>query len=109
MPRRKKRKAAAKPVTVTFRTEVTESTASYYCNLIAVNHTAFEFVLNMLKPPATLTAEQLDLARKGKPVPVEALLQVTIPSKLMPSFIKALQTQKGLYEASFGPLEKKGK
>ena len=79
-------------------------TPSYYINYAAVAHSQYEFLLSVLRTPAQLSPEQIELAKKGSAVPVEPILQLIIPPRLIDGLIKALSTQKEKYERENGPI-----
>ena len=79
-------------------------TPSYYINYAAVTHSEYDFLVSVLRIPAQLTPEQTELARKGSAVPVEPILQLIIPPRLIDGLIKALSDQKESYEREHGPI-----
>lgn len=109
----RKRKKAVSPqvLEITISPQVTENTTYYYFNYIAVTHSRYDFALAFARLPVTLKPEQEEIAKKGKPIPVEADLQVVISPELISGLIDALTRQKDKYEARFGKREKgkKGK
>ncbi|MGH9715284.1 MAG: hypothetical protein ACRD4R_00920 [Candidatus Acidiferrales bacterium] len=88
-----KTKAAAK-VTGQIAIESRPDTPSYYANYVAVSHTPYDFTLSVAKVPSPLTSELMALAQQGKPMPMEALLQIVLPPLLIDGLIKALIDQK---------------
>ena len=79
-------------------------TPAYYINYAAVAHSEFEFLIYVLRTPPQLTPEQTELATKGNAVPVEPLLQLIIPPRLVDGLITALTVQKESYEQEHGPI-----
>lgn len=96
MPKRDSSKR--QEITTQVRLDVRPDTPSFYVNYIAVSHTPYEFTLSATKIPSPLAPEQLETAKSGKPIPVEAVLQIVVPPLLVDGLIKALIDQKGRYE-----------
>ena len=65
--------------------------------------------MTVLRIPSQLTAEQTELARAEKPVPVEPLLQLVLPPRLIGGLIRALTVQKQKYEETFGQIREDDK
>ena len=111
--KRKRKKAIREPLphnlSVTIQPDPKPDTPSYYVNYAAVSHSEYDFMVTVLRIPAQLTPEQTDLAKKGNAVPVEPILQLIVPPRLVDGLIKALSNQKEKYEQEHGPirLEKK--
>lgn len=97
MPK-KKQPQAQKELTAQMRLVPTPDTPSYYVNYVAVSHTAYDFTLSVGKIPTPPSAEQLEIAKKGEPIPVEPILQLIIPPLLIDGIIKALEDQKAKHE-----------
>lgn len=76
------------------RIENRADTPSYYANYVAVSHTPYDFTLSVAKVPSPLPPELLELAQQGKPMPMEALVQIVLPPLLIDGLIKALIEQK---------------
>jgi hypothetical protein len=74
--------------------DVRPDTPNYYINYILVSHTAYDFTLSAAKIPSPYTPEQIDAAKAGKPISLEATVQVVFPSLLIDGLIKALVIQK---------------
>ena len=106
--KKQKKKKADSPegIDVKLVPEVTENTPFYYSNHISVGHTRFDFTLSLLRVPTTLKPEQMEMAEKGKPVPMEAALQIIISPPMISRLIDALSNQKDNYEKRFGNIEK---
>ena len=79
-------------------------TPAYYINYAAVTHSEYDFVIYVLRTPLKLTPEQTELVRNGNAMPVEPLLQLIIPPRLVDGLIKALTIQKENYEQEHGPI-----
>lgn len=109
MPSRKRSRKPSiqKPekIRIQFIPSVTGNTPLYHCDSVRVGHNEYEFILTIFHSPPVLQPEQLELARKGRPVPLEPLAYVTIPAKVAPGLIDALTSQRLKYEATFGPLK----
>ena len=89
--------------------EVTENTPSYYCNFVSVGHSKYDFTLTILRLPTTLKPDQVELAKKGKRVPVEAAFEIIISPQLISGLIDALSVQKRKYEEQFGKIQEEKK
>jgi hypothetical protein len=113
MPSRKRsrkrspKRAIKKPerVMVQYAPLVTGNTPLYHCDNVRIGHNEYEFTLTIFHSPPILQPEQLELARKGRPIPLEPLAYVTIPAKAAPGLIDAFISQRLKYEAMFGPLK----
>jgi hypothetical protein len=92
------KKQQTKELTVQVRLDVKPDTPSYYVNYIAVSHSAYDFTLSAAKMPSPLTQEQVELAKSGKQIPLEHVIQVVIPSLLVDGLVKALIDQKAKHE-----------
>ena len=104
-----KRKAdAPQEVSVKVTPEVTENTASYYSNYVAATHSRYDFTLIFARLPSTFTLkpEQHEIVKSGRPLPVEADLQVVVAPQLIPALVDTLIKQKERYESLFGSIEK---
>jgi hypothetical protein len=76
------------------RLDAKSDTPSYYVNYIGVSHTPYDFTLSVTKIPSPLPQELIDLAKSGKPMSLEPILQLVIPPLLVDGLIKALNDQK---------------
>ena len=79
-------------------------TPYYYANCAAVGHTEYDFILSVLRTPSQLTAEQTTLTKQEKPIPIEPLLQISLPPRLIGGLIRAFTEQRRRYEKEFGPI-----
>jgi hypothetical protein len=95
------------PMSIMIRPDPKPDTPSYYINYAAVAHSEHDFLISVLRTPAQLTPEQTELAKKGSAVPVEPMLQLLIPPRLVDGLIKALTIQKEQYEREHGPIRNK--
>jgi hypothetical protein len=85
-------------ITTQVQLAVKVDTPSYYVNYIGVSHTAYDFTLSVIKIPSPLTQELAEIAKSGKPMPLEPILQLVVPPLLVDGLIKALVDQKQKYE-----------
>lgn len=96
-----KRTAKTQPqppsVAAQVRLDVRSDTPSYYVNYIGVSHTPYDFTLTVAKVPSPPTASQLECVTNGKPMPLEAMLQIIVPPLLIEGLINALTDQKQKY------------
>jgi len=98
MPKHAAKNQPVKELTVQVRLDVKSDTPSYYVNYIAVSHTAYDFTLSAAKMPSPPTQEQTELAKSGKQIPLEAVLQLVVPPLLIDGLIHALIDQKAKQE-----------
>lgn len=101
----KRRKIAPTRMPVSIQPDPKPDTPSYYVNWASVGRTEFDFILTVLRVPSQLTPEQAQLATKNLPVPVEPLLQLILPPRLIDGLIQALTEQRNKYEKDFGPIK----
>ncbi len=94
---------------ITILPDVNPDTPDYYVNFASVSHSQYDFTMTVLRIPSQLTAEQTELARAEKPVPVEPLLQLVLPPRLIGGLIRALTVQKRKYEETFGQIREDDK
>ena len=97
MPKRRA-KTEEEKLTVQVKIVARPDTPSYYVNYIGVSHTPYEFTLSVTKVPSPVSEEQMELVKAGKPLPLEAILQLVVPPLLVDGLIKALADQKQKYE-----------
>jgi hypothetical protein len=98
MLKRTAKKRQAPEPNAHLRIDVNSDTPSYYVNFMAVSHTAYDFTLTVTKIPSPFTQEQSALAKSGKQIPVEPILQLVMPPLLIDGLIKALTDQKEKHE-----------
>jgi len=100
------RKPASKPeqVNVKIEAEIKPDTPFYYVNFISVNHSPYDFSISAVKLPSKLTADQIALAKAGKPVLVEPILQLVVPPAVTKALIQALSEQCRKYEDRYGKI-----
>jgi hypothetical protein len=106
MAKRSESKQQQQVTTAQVRLDVRPDTPTYYVNYIAVSHTPYDFTLTVTKIPSPPTPEQVELVKSGKPMPVEAILQIVIPPLLVDGLIKALADQKVRYAVTLSQQEK---
>jgi len=111
--KRKRKKAMSKPlpgrISVNIQPDPKPDTPSYYVNYAAVSHSDYDFIVSVLRVPAPLTPEQTALAKKGRAVLIEPILQLIVPPRLVDGLITALNVQKEKYEQEHGPIQHKKK
>ena len=91
-------------IRVTIRPDPKPDTPSYYVNHASVSHSEYDFIMSVLRVPEQLTLDQAELAKAGQPIPVEPILQIIFPPRLIDGLIKALIIQKDNYEQENGPI-----
>lgn len=77
---------------------------SYYINYADVAQSSHEFTLTVGKTPTRLSQQSIRDVQATGELHVEAMLQLILPPTLLPSLIKALTSQKDLYEHTFGTI-----
>lgn len=95
----------AERLQIQFSPEITDNVGVYYSNHVRVGHSEHEFTLIFFQSPPILKPEQLELAKKGEPIPLEPLVQILLPVKVGARLIKALISQKEKFEEAFGSLD----
>jgi hypothetical protein len=101
----KSAKKVTTPINVKVSLRSNESTALFYVNNVEVGHTLHDFSVTCAKIPVKFRAEDIELAKEGRELELEALVQLTLPATLVPGLINALTVQKELYEKYFGPIK----
>jgi len=96
------------PIPVKFQLLPSESTSSFYCNYVEVAHSPYEFSLSFAKILTKLRPEQISTAKAGQPLVVDSMVQVEVPTNLVPGLIKALNIERKKYEKRFGKIRKTG-
>ena len=106
--KRPRKKANSEPlydrIAINIQPDPKPDTPSYYINYAAVAHSEFDFLVSVLRVPVQLTPEQTELVKKGSALPVEPILQLIIPPRLVDGLIRALSMQKEEYELEHGPI-----
>jgi Protein of unknown function (DUF3467) len=105
MAKRNKRTAKPKQVNIQVKLTANPETPFYYVNFMTVGHNLSDFTLSVVKVPSEYTPEQMELAKKGQPVPLEATLQLVVPPVLAKGLIRALTEQVAKYEEKFGKIK----
>lgn len=85
-----------------------ETPSTYYSNFIEVSHTEYEFALSFAKLPTKLRPQQLLDVKSGEPLLLEPLLQVEVPTRLIPGLVRALMLQVEIYEKRYGAIPGSG-
>jgi hypothetical protein len=105
----KAKKAAKKkslPVAASFGVravvEVPEGTPAFYTNFIEISNTPWDFSLILAKLPAKPNPSSIEEIKASGTLPVTAELTINFPPALMAGLIRALTTQKELYEKMTG-------
>src|SRR5947209_3096328 len=98
MAKRRAKTQEEQKLTVQVQIVASTDTPSYYVNYIGVSHTPYDFTLSVTKVPSPATQEQMELVNAGKPLPLEAILQLVIPPLLVDGLISALTDQKQKYQ-----------
>jgi hypothetical protein len=93
---------------VKVQADIKPDTPFYYVNYISVTHSPYDFAISVLRLPHQLTPEQKSFASKGDPVPMEATLQLIIPTQIIKGLIKALSEQCQKYEERYGEITIEG-
>lgn len=87
-------KKQGEPAQAQVRLDVRADTPFYYVNYIGVSHTPYDFTLTVTRIPSPPTQEQIECAKRGEPIPLDATLQIIVPPLLIDGLINALTDQK---------------
>jgi hypothetical protein len=101
----KKKKAPAATgtsVTVKLSVQPGEGTETYYVNHAEVGGTQHDFTIMFAQIPAKPSRTVLADASKSGELRIDASVQVTFPTSLISGLIRALTTQKEMYNKRFG-------
>lgn len=99
----------AKPIaqiTAPVKLDIRPDTPAYYVNYMAVTSNVFDFTISAARLPSQLTSEQAELAKKGEPIAVDAILQLIVPPMLVDGLIKVLVDQKQKHEENLAQVKK---
>ena len=98
-----KRGSTSKPTPLAIRVE-SSSNDSIYVNYMEVGHSQYEFLLNMARVPAKVSAATLADAKERGALILEPDVSVIFPPRIISGLIKALEVQRDKYEAQFGKI-----
>lgn len=105
---RRKTPATAPPESKTLMVRpsvvTTDATPVYYINNAEISSSAYEFGMAVARLPTKPSAEQMHEMRTDGVLNVEAELVLLMPPTLIPGLIRALNTQREVYEAQFGAI-----
>jgi hypothetical protein len=82
--------------------DVTDNTAQFYANFIEITNSPWDFSLISATLPSKLNRTQVEEIQATGTIPVQAQLTVNFPPTLLAGLIRALTTQKELYETTMG-------
>jgi hypothetical protein len=100
---KKGRDAKASPQVITrIVVEPSEGMATYYVNFVEVACTLSDFALICTQVPPKLNSMRLKEVQASGIMTVDAVVQLAIPATLVPGLIRALTTQKELFEKLTG-------
>jgi hypothetical protein len=86
----------------TIRMEPLESASTYYVNHVEIASSLHDFSIICGRLPGKLSADQVEEVNSSGSLVIEPEVQVIIPSTLIIGPIRALTTQKGIYEETYG-------
>lgn len=104
----RKQERVAAEVTARMLLEVTDDTPVYYVNYAEVTHSAHDFALLLGRTPAKPDAMQIEELQETGDIRTEAMLQILLPTTILPGLMRALTLQREHYEARFGPIRDTG-
>jgi hypothetical protein len=84
------------------RLEPLENAAVYYVNYIEVGASPQDFSIICARLPAKLSGAKKEEVKELGALVIEPEVQVVIPVTLVPGIIRALTTQKEIYEKLYG-------
>lgn len=97
--------ASAEPTRVKVRVEHGSGAEILYANYVEVSHSAYEFMLSVVRVPTKFPSSLLAEARTTGEIVVEPQVNILLPPTLIPGLIRALESQRDLYERNFGKLK----
>ena len=83
---------------------VSDGVPSYYVNHAEVSQTRHDFSIHFAQVPSKFSSDTIALIKETHVLPLEPMLQVTIPPTLIPGLIKALNRQRETYEEAHGEI-----
>jgi hypothetical protein len=92
-------------VLTSFRVDIKPDTPFYYTNYMAVSHSSMDFTISACRIPSPYTPEQAEISGKGKPVPVEATLQLVMSPGVAAGLVSALTIQLKKYESTLAAMK----
>jgi hypothetical protein len=105
-----KTKKGIEPGTTAIKIEVGPDTPAYYVNYMTVSHTPFDLVISVTRLPSPPSDEQIEIAKKGQPVPIDATLQLIVPPLVARGLVRALADQLQKYDKTLAlQVEKDGR
>lgn len=94
-------------VTTSVTTQIAEDTFTYYANYAEVACVPHDFAIMFARMPAKLPPEKMDEAKAGN-VTLTCDVQIILPITLIDGLIRALTTQKAVYEQRYGAIHEPG-
>jgi hypothetical protein len=82
--------------------EVPEGTPQFYANVIEISNTPWDFSMIFATMPAKLNPFKMEEIQATGTIRLQAQLTVNFPPTILAGLIRALTTQKELYEKSMG-------
>jgi hypothetical protein len=105
-PRAGKRKQSVPPevqsLAVKAQIEVPEGTPAFYTNFVEVSNSPWDFSLIFARLPAKPNLSKYEEIKASGVLPITAEITINFPPTLMAGLIRALNTQKEIYEKMTG-------
>lgn len=105
-PRAKNHNVEEKPQELALRIVFVpaEDGPTYYVNHLEISHNQHNFCVYVAEIPTKFPEYTLETAKKTGQVNLTPMFCLTMPPTIIPGLIRALETQKGLYENRFGKI-----
>ena len=104
--RRQTTTKAPKFITTKASIRASDETPLYYVNYAEIAMNAYEFSLYGGRVPTKPSPELIRVSKETGTISVDALFQMVFPVSLVDGLIEALNKQRTLHEAQFGPITK---
>jgi transposase-like protein len=85
-----------------------EDTSTVYANHAEISHNMNEFCVSFARVPTRISQDTISHIREHGKISVPTLIQVVLPPTIVPGLIKALSSQKDLYESTFAKIYEAG-
>jgi hypothetical protein len=82
--------------------EPSDTASVFYVNYMEIGNTMHDFVLSGARIPGKFSAARIEEIKSTKVVTVDTEVQIVFPTSLLAGLIRALSTQKEVYERTIG-------
>jgi hypothetical protein len=94
-------------LTPTITTQIGDETFTYYANYAEIASVTHDFAILFARTPAKLPPDKIEEARTGN-LTLACDVQIIVPITLIDGLIRALNTQKAIYEQRHGTIHEPG-